>query len=51
VLNPKILTDIGMIAPVMNSLARHDYEIGARMGVCFVFTGQWSLPRTMSNGR
>lgn len=33
-------TDASLLPPMITSLSSHDYEIGARMGVCFVFTGQ-----------
>ena len=31
--------DIGLLAPMLASLAKTDAEIGARMGICFTFTG------------
>lgn len=30
---------VGFLAPMVGSLARRDSEIGARMGICFTFTG------------
>ncbi|KAF8624652.1 hypothetical protein AX17_006983 [Amanita inopinata Kibby_2008] len=30
---------IGLLAPMLSSLAKTDAEIGARMGICFTFTG------------
>ncbi len=39
-----ITLDMGLFAPMIGSLARKDSEIGARMGICFTFTGKlWSL--------
>ncbi|KAK0192583.1 hypothetical protein F5146DRAFT_1102463 [Armillaria mellea] len=32
------LYDMGLLAPLIGSLARKDSEIGARMGICFTFT-------------
>ncbi|KAF4576230.1 hypothetical protein EYR36_001175 [Pleurotus pulmonarius] len=34
---------IGLLAPMISSLARNDAEIGARMGICFTFTGMGGL--------
>ncbi|KAK0435214.1 major facilitator superfamily domain-containing protein [Armillaria borealis] len=31
---------MGLFAPMIGSLARKDSEIGARMGICFTFTGK-----------
>ncbi|TEB32733.1 MFS general substrate transporter [Coprinellus micaceus] len=35
-----------LLPPMITSLSSHDYEIGARMGVCFVFTGIGGLVGT-----
>ena len=35
-----IILDIGLVAPMVGSTADSDSEIGARMGVCFTFTGR-----------
>lgn len=37
---------IGLLAPMISSLARNDAEIGARMGICFTFTGMGGLVGT-----
>ncbi|XP_006455155.1 hypothetical protein AGABI2DRAFT_187594 [Agaricus bisporus var. bisporus H97] len=34
---------IGLLAPMLGSLATNDKEIGARMGICFTFTGLGGL--------
>lgn len=31
--------DVGLLAPMIGSLAANDSEIGARLGICFTFTG------------
>ncbi len=36
-------TDIGMLAPMIGSLAKSDKEIGARLGICFTFAGMYHL--------
>ncbi|PFH48946.1 hypothetical protein AMATHDRAFT_148803 [Amanita thiersii Skay4041] len=36
-------TYAGLVAPMAASLAKNDSEIGARMGVCFTFTGTCSI--------
>jgi hypothetical protein len=33
------LTDSGMLAPLIGSLAETDKEIGVQLGICFTFTG------------
>ncbi|KAJ3569454.1 hypothetical protein NP233_g5036 [Leucocoprinus birnbaumii] len=35
----------GMLAPMVGSLAETDKEIGARLGVCFTFTGKYIAAR------
>ncbi|SJK98360.1 related to MFS monocarboxylate transporter [Armillaria ostoyae] len=37
---------MGLFAPMIGSLARKDSEIGARMGICFTFTGLGGLVGT-----
>ena len=34
-----VFSDVSLLAPMISSLAESDSEIGARMGVCFTFTG------------
>ena len=34
-----ISIDVGLLAPMISSLAKKDTEIGARLGICFGFTG------------
>jgi len=34
-----VFPDVSLLAPMISSLAESDAEIGARMGVCFTFTG------------
>jgi hypothetical protein len=36
--------DVGLFAPMVASLAKDDDEIGARLGICFTFTGKSNLP-------
>jgi hypothetical protein len=35
--------DVGIFAPMVASLAKDDGEIGARLGICFTFTGESPL--------
>ena len=39
--------DIGLLAPVIGSTANNDSEIGARLGVCFTFTGTFSTKASL----
>lgn len=34
--------DVSMLPPMVSSLAKNDGEMGARLGVCFTFTGESS---------
>ncbi|KAK0203766.1 hypothetical protein DFS33DRAFT_830202 [Desarmillaria ectypa] len=41
-----VTLDMGLFAPMIGSLTRKDSEIGARMGICFTFTGLGGLVGT-----
>ena len=41
--NLNVDSDASVLAPMVSSLAESDSEIGARMGVCFTFTGSFLL--------
>lgn len=45
-----IMVDIGLLAPVIGSTAVDDSEIGARLGVCFTFTGRLSKKVSLHPG-